>query len=167
MAEMDFYQRRTTWKVSVCSFRSFPFSSYGLNVNELALPRALPEGLNPLQLAAVEREAGPGGQLEEGTGDRHQHQHVEAAQPQRRRPQASGSVRHRNQGILHRLLLKNIITCKEHKGCSWTKGCTQTLLDQLWLELYTQTLIVAITTTKRFERFWISTCVNTEQPGAD
>lgn len=101
--------------MSVCSFRSFPFSSYGLNINEMALPRALPEGLNPLQLAAVEREARPGGQLEEGTSDRHKHQHVEAAQAQRRGPEASGSVRHRNQGVLHRLLLKNIITWKEQR----------------------------------------------------
>lgn len=71
---------------------------------------ALPEGLDPLQLAAVKREARPGGQLEKGTSDRHKHQHVEAAQTQRRSPQTSGSVRHRNQGILNRLPLKNVIT---------------------------------------------------------
>lgn len=76
----------------------------------MALLGTLPQGLDPLQLAAVKREARPGSQLEKGTSDRHKHQHVEAAQTQRRSPETSGSVRHRNQGILNRLPLKNIIT---------------------------------------------------------
>lgn len=52
----------------------------------MALLGTLPQGLDPLQLATVKREAGPGGQLEKGTGDRHKHQHVEAAQTQRWSP---------------------------------------------------------------------------------
>lgn len=76
----------------------------------MALLGTLPQGLDPLQFAAVKCEARPGSQLEKGTSDRHKHQHVEAAQTQRRSPQTSGSVRHRNQGILDRLPLKNIIT---------------------------------------------------------
>lgn len=96
--------------MSVCSFRSFPSCSYGLDINEMALLGTLPQRLDPLQLAAVKREARPGSELEEGTGDRHKHQHVEAAQTQRRSPETSGSVRHRDQGILTRLPLKNIIT---------------------------------------------------------
>lgn len=52
----------------------------------MALMGALPQGLDALQLAAVKREARPGSQLEKGTGDRHKHQHVEAAQTQGRSP---------------------------------------------------------------------------------
>ena len=62
------------------------FSSYGLDIDEVAVLGPLPQGLDALQLAAVQCEARPGGQLQQGTGDRHEHQHVEAAQAQGRRP---------------------------------------------------------------------------------
>lgn len=106
---------QTIWKVSVCSFRPAPFSSYGLDIDEVAVLGPLPQALDPLQLAAVKLEARPGGQLEQGAGDRHEHQHVEAAQTQRRSPWAGGNFRHRNQRILHRLPLKNVITLGEEK----------------------------------------------------
>lgn len=62
----------------MCSIGSFLFSSYGLDINEMAVLGTLPQGLDPLQLAAVKCEARPGSQLEKGTSDRHKHQHVEA-----------------------------------------------------------------------------------------
>lgn len=62
------------------SGNSYVSSSYGLDIDEVALLGALPQALDSLQFAAVKCEAGPGGQLEQGTGDRHKHQHVEAAQ---------------------------------------------------------------------------------------
>lgn len=55
-------------------------ASYGLDIDKVAMLGPLPQGLDPLQLAAVKCEARPGGQLEQGTRDRHEHQHVEAAQ---------------------------------------------------------------------------------------
>lgn len=66
--------------MSCVQLRPSFFSSYGLDIDEVSLLGALPQGLDPLQFAAVKCEAGPGGQLQEGTGDRHKHQHVEAAQ---------------------------------------------------------------------------------------
>lgn len=41
-------------KVSVCSFQP---ASYGLDINEVAVLGRLPQGLDPLQFAAVKREA--------------------------------------------------------------------------------------------------------------
>lgn len=61
-------------------------ASYGLDIDQVAVLRPLPQGLDSLQLAAVKSEARPGGQLEQGAGDRHKHQHVEAAETQRRSP---------------------------------------------------------------------------------
>lgn len=58
--------------------------SYGLDADEVAGLGPLPQGLDGLQFAAMEGETGPGGQLEQGTGDRHEHQHVETAQAERR-----------------------------------------------------------------------------------
>lgn len=86
------------------------FSSYGLDIDKVAVLRSLSQGLDPLQLVAMKREARPGGQLEQGTGDRHKHQHVEAAQAQRRLPKAGGNIRHRNQRVLHGFPFENIIT---------------------------------------------------------
>lgn len=60
--------------------------SDGFDVDEVAVLGPLPLGLDSLQLSAVEREAGPGGQLEQGAGDRHENQHVETAQAERRSP---------------------------------------------------------------------------------
>lgn len=72
---------------SVCvQLHAALFSSYGLDIDKVALLVPLPQGLDPLQLAAVEGEARPGCQLEQGTGDRHEHQHVEAAQAHGRSP---------------------------------------------------------------------------------
>lgn len=56
------------------------FSSYGLDIDEVAMLGPLPYVLDSLQFTAVKCEARPRGQLEQGTGDRHKHQHVEAAQ---------------------------------------------------------------------------------------
>ena len=100
----------TIQKVSVCSFKPFPSCSYGLDIDKVAVLGPLPLGLDPLQLAAMKREARPGGQLDEGTGDRHKHQHVEAAQTQRRGPGAGSKVRHGNQRVLYWLPLEDIIT---------------------------------------------------------
>lgn len=80
---MDYEAKK---KVSVCSFRPAPSGSYGLDIDKVAVLGPLPQALDPLQLAAVKCEARPGGQLEQGAGDRHEHQHVEAAQTQRRSP---------------------------------------------------------------------------------
>lgn len=71
-------------KKSVCV--QLFFSSDGLDIDKETLLGPLPQVLDPLQLAAVECEARPGSQLQQGTGDRHEHQHVEAAQAQRRSP---------------------------------------------------------------------------------
>lgn len=70
----------------------------------------LPQGLDRLQFSSVKGEARPGRQLEQGTGDRHEHHYVEAAQAERRSPRARGHVRHRNQRVLYGSPLKNIIT---------------------------------------------------------
>ncbi|TNN84838.1 hypothetical protein EYF80_004883 [Liparis tanakae] len=81
---------------------SRPLRSYGLDIDEVAMLGPLPQGLDPLQFSSVKGEARPGRQLEQGTGDRHEHHHVEAAQAERRSPRARGRVRHRNKRVLHR-----------------------------------------------------------------
>lgn len=105
----------TIQKVSVRSFRPSPSCSYGLDIDKVAVLGPLPRGLDPLQLAAMKREARPGSQLDEGTGDRHKHQHVEAAQTQRRGPRAGSNVGHGNQRVLYWLPLENIITLGKRK----------------------------------------------------
>lgn len=68
-------------KVSLCSFL---LGSNGLDVDEVAVLGSLPLGLDSLQLSAVEGETRPGGQLEQGAGDRYENQHVETTQAEGR-----------------------------------------------------------------------------------
>lgn len=72
--------------------------------------RPLPQQLHALQLAAVQSEARPRGQLQQSAGDGHEHQHVEAAQAQGRRARAGVPVRHGDQRVLHRLPVEDIVT---------------------------------------------------------
>lgn len=95
------------WSESV--FVRLSSGSDGLDVDEVAVLGPLPLGLDALQLSAMKREAGPGRQLEQGAGDRHENQNVETAQAERRSPWAGGRVRHQNR-VLRRLPLKNIVT---------------------------------------------------------
>lgn len=84
--------------------------SDGLDVDEVAVLRPLPQQLHALQLAAVQSEARPRRQLQQSAGDGHEHQHVEAAQAQGRRPRAGVPVRHGDHRVLGRLPVEDVVT---------------------------------------------------------
>lgn len=106
--------------------------SDGLDVDQVAVLRPLPQQLHALQLAAVQSEARPRRQLQQSAGDGHEHQHVEAAQAQGRRPRAGVHVRHRDHRVLGRLPVEDVVTWETAaEGGASAYGCSAHIFNSV------------------------------------